>query len=1135
MYRGGRWNVAPLLVALLIAISRGPSVARAAEIDTLAAGFEAPPRSARPLVWWHWMNGYVTKEGITADLEAIEGIGLAGAQMFTVAQTMHDPEGQPVQGPIAFMSPQWRELVRHALDEGERLGLEMSIMNCEGWGQAGGHSVTPAQGMQKLVWTETQITGGQNITLDLPQPAAPIGYYQDIALVAFPTSPGDEQTSPPLVTCSRSELKPFKFATDRTKRLELPLPMPDAPQWVQLDFAEPMLFRSIRIDIEKMRDTGDPEQWEGSALLDAETRQFLRTFTGPKRWELQTSNDGQTWNTLAPIFTHGTTSLPDVRSRHFRIWMPVPPPLAEELPLKRNQNITITNIALAGARINRPEARTGQSVSAAVREFSPNLPNDAEIPSSDQVVDLTGKSKWDAPPGRWTVQRIGHAATGAHIAAGTVGGLEADKLSATAVREHLTRGMLLTVLHDAGSHVGATLQTVLCDSWESGYENWTPRMREEFQQRRGYAIDPWLPVLTGQVITSTDQSERFLWDFRRTIADLVAENYYGTLRDFAHEHKLLVAAEATGHGLPAVVDQLECKGRTDVPMGEFWVSRRDTDDTKEAASAAHGYGKPIVAAESFTSTPDVASWTRDLAALKSEGDLQFCMGVNRFCLHRFAHQPWLDRVPGMTMGHWGANFDRTNTWWEGARDWVTYLARCQYLLQQGTFVADLCYFYGEEAPVGLRISELTPPPPTGYDFDVCSAELLQQFEVESGLRVLVLPTRERMTPAVLRKIRELVRSGATIIGPRPTKSPSLANYPACDAEVEKLAAEIWGEPHNDTKPAHKLGVGRVLGADELSEALGVPPDFTTTAADLKFIHRRVGPTDIYFLSNQSEQPVVAQCSFRVTGRAPEVWRPDSGQREFPAQYTSAASQSTLPISLAAGDSLFVIFRSPSQADPLDSIQRAGKAVLAMPTIVADRYQVTVSQSGAYRFTTTNGRERTVIVDELPATVELTGPWALRFPPQRGAPAMATLPELVSWTESPQTGIKYFSGTATYEIEFDFPSTAISTGRRFTLDLGAVKNLAEVTLNEVKLGGLWKPPFHIEVTPAIKPGRNQLAIRVTNLWPNRMIGDLHVSPAERVTWTTFNPYQPDSPLLESGLLGPVRLVSSQVIELPRGKQ
>lgn len=1138
------WIRIELVTVAILAVSLAAIPVHAAEVDSLAAGFDSPPRSARPLVWWHWMNGWATKEGITADLEAMQRVGLAGAQMFTVGQTMHDPTGQPVQGPIAFMSPEWRQLVRHALDEGQRLGLEMSIMNCEGWGQAGGHSVTPAHGMQKLVWTEIQISGGKRIKLTLPRPVAPIGYYQDIALVAFPTAPGDEQTSPPLVTCSRSEIAPFQFAKDLAQQLELPLPMPDAPQWVRLDFAEATPFSSIRIDIEKMRDTGDPEQWQGSALLDAETRQFLSTFAGSKRWELQASDDGQTWKTITPIFTHGTTSLPAVRSRHYRIWMPVPPPLAEDLPLKRNQNITITNITLAGARIDRPESRTGQSVNAAIRDFSPIQSKGANIPRSDQVVDLTGITEWDAPPGRWTVQRIGHAATGARIAAGSVGGLEADKLSAAAVRDHLTRGILLAVLRDAGPHVGATLKTVLCDSWESGYENWTPRMREEFRQRRGYAIDPWLPVLTGRVIASTDQSERFLWDFRRTIADLVTENYYGTLRDFAHEHKLTVAAEAAGHGLPAVVDQLQCKGRTDVPMGEFWVSRRDTDDTKEAASAAHGYGKPVVAAESFTSTPDVASWTRDLASLKSEGDLQFCMGVNRFCLHRFAHQPWLDRVPGMTMGHWGANFDRTNTWWEGAPDWVTYLARCQYLLQQGTFVADLCYFYGEEAPVGLRISELTPPPPTGYDFDVCNAELLQQLEVSDGLltlpsgmryRVLVLPPRERMTPAVLRKVRELVQSGAQVVGLRPTKSPSLADYPACDAEVAKLAAEIWGEPKDAAEVDQKIGAGRALRADELTEALGVPPDFLTSDPNLKYIHRRVGSTEIYFLSNQAEQPLAAQCSFRVKGRAPEVWRPDSGQREFPAQYASEADRTTLPISLTAGDSLFVIFRCPAQDDPLVSIQRGEEAVSAAPTIDAGKINVTLSEPGAYSFTTVSGRQLAATVDELPAPIELTGPWKLRFTPQRGAPAMATFPKLISWTESTETGIKYFSGTATYETQFDVPSTAITAGRRITLDLGAVKNLAEVTLNGVELGSMWKPPFRWELSTAIKPGRNQLSIRVTNLWPNRLIGDFHIPPAERVTWASYNPYRADSPLLESGLLGPVRLEFAQVIELPAGER
>lgn len=1137
-----------MMAAVLLLVLCG-SVVQAA--DDLEKGFAQPPDSAKPHTWWHWVNGCITKEGITADLESMKRIGLGGAQLFAVHLNMNAPDGSKIKGPVMFMSPEWRELVRYAVTECKRLDLELSILNCEGWGQAGGPSVTPAQSMQKVVWTESRIIGGQKISLALLQPQSQENYYEDIAVLAFPTAPGDDVSVAPVVTSSDKNAAPIHFTASGSPTVILPLPMPDAPQWVRLEFDREYTFNSIQILIKNMRDTGDPKQWEGSALLDDAARKVLSTLPPPRRWELQVSTDGETFRPVAPIFTHGTTSLPEISGRIFRIWMPVPPPLAEKLPLERTEKIEITGIDLTGVRIDRPEVRTGKTINASAREFSLTTGPIAGITPLDKVITLTGKTEWESPPGKWTLLRIGHTSTGARIAPAVVGGLECDKLNPAAVSDHLTKGMLGTVLHDLEPFVGNTLKNVLCDSWEAGYENWTPRMRKEFRQRRGYMIDPWLPVLTGHVVESIDASERFLWDFRRTIADLVSQNYYGTLRDFTHHHNMGVSAEAVGHGLPAVVDQLQCKGQVDIPMGEFWVGRRDVHDTKEAASAAHIYGKGIVGAEAFTATPEFAAWTRDPASLKSEGDLQFCMGINRFCFHRFVHQPWLDRAPGLTLGPYGSNFERSNTWWEQAKAWIDYISRSQFLLQQGDFVADICYYYGEDAPVGFRFDDLSPKPPAGYDFDVCNTEILKQLKVSHGrivlpsgmsYRVLVLPARDRMTPGVLCAIRDLVKAGATVVGPKPTQSPSLADFPESDRTVAAIAKELWGDCDGKIVTSHTYGDGRMQWGGSLAEAIGEPPDFSSDDPTLKFIHRRDGKTEIYFVSNQAKREVLAQCTFRVNGLVPELWHPDTGLRETVALYASNDGRITLPIHFDPAGSVFVVFRLPASPDPVVSVQFEDKnlfissesylkpGVAGSPVREGAKILLTVSRSGPYTFRTAKGRTLTASAGEIPQPLALSGPWLVRFPPNLGAPGSATFEQLQSWTRAEDAGVKYFSGTATYQKDFTVPESWLRSGLKYYLDLGAVLNIAAVTLNGQDLGVLWKAPFRVEVTSALRANANRLVIKVTNLWPNRLIGDRQDFEKKPVTWTSYNPYRADSELLDSGLLGPVRLSASEVLTL-----
>jgi len=808
------------------------------------------------------------------------------------------------------------------------------------------------------------------------------------------------------------------------------------------------------------------------------------------------------------------------------------------------------------------------------------------------------------------------------------------------------------VLQDVGALAGKTLNNSLIDSYEVGHQNWTPRFREEFQKRRGYDPLLLLPVLTGRVVDSGEVSERFLWDLRRTIADLFADNYYGYFSELCHKHGMLTSIEPYDGPFECLL-----AGRpADVPMGEFWVGDGEHPSCKLAASVAHTYGRKLVGAEAFTANPSRAGWRSHPYTLKAVGDFVYCNGINRFIVHRYAHQPWLDRFPGMTMGQWGTHFERTNTWWHPGQAWVRYLTRCQYLLQQGLAVADVCYFAGEAAPNNA------PHHPDlkagGYDYDACNADvLLNRMTVKDGrvvlpegmsYRLLVLPETPFMTPGLLAKLRDLVQQGATVIGPRPAKSPSLADLPDGDAAVQKLADEVWADCDGLAVKEHALGSGRVIwgqSPEEVLAALNVKPDCEFAGAGVKpkmaWIHRVVDGADLYFVSNQKPRSAEVECTFRVSGKVPELWRADTGCMEVAPVWSERDGRITVPIHFEPAGSVFVVFRrAAGDADHLVSVKppkgsdadaaepkieirkavyeavdgaggadvtdkvaalvdagetsipannatfgdpipnhfkrlsveyilngqpttravdengvlelvEAGGAAAGLPTYRLaltrpDRLELQAFRTGVYEFRTASGKTSPVEVKAVPEPVEIGGPWTVRFPPDRGAPASITLDKLVSWAEHSEDGVRHFSGTAEYEREFEIPAALLGPGKALYLDLGGVQCLAEVTLNGQNLGVWWKPPFAAEITHCAKPGPNTLKVRVTNLWVNRLVGDAQLEDdcewdgvhlarwpqwlvdgrprpvRERVTFTTWKHHTRDSALQESGLLGPVLL-------------
>jgi hypothetical protein len=687
-----------------------------------------------------------------------------------------------------------------------------------------------------------------------------------------------------------------------------------------------------------------------------------------------------------------------------------------------------------------------------------------------------------------------------------------DKLSRVHTDSYLD-GYVGRLAKALGPYFGRSFQYLLMDSWEVGVENWTDDMVAEFRQRRGYDPTPYFPVLAGYVVKSADVSDRFLWDFRRTIADLVSEEHYGSISRYALGHGLKgVYAEAIGVEQPTTGDGLQAKGQVSIPMGEFVLEPwrlpggRETNraDLKEAASAAHIYGKPLAGAEAFTTT-ETGPWAQAPYDLKPYADWAFSLGINRFVIHTSAHQPFTDDAhrPGVTLGGAGQNYNRNNTWAEQSVAFNDYLSRCSYLLQQGHFVADVLYYYGEDAPVVVPYwKAIEPHLATGYDCDWINTEVLLKAAIKEGrvalpsgisYRLLVVPNDvTRLTLPVIRKLQELVAGGAVLLAPHPGLSPSLTGYPAADDSILTIANAVWGNyggiRRYHEKIGHSFGKGMVysgISMEDVMQELGLQLDFGYTRPDLDdtvvWIHRRTGDAEIYFVANQQPHGMNFIGRFRVAGKEVEFWHPDNGQIE-PAAYTMQDGRTTVPIHLDPRGSVFVVFRRPTHQTTRMAVASTEK-----------------------RLTT------------------LSGPWTLQFPPNWGAPPMALMTHLESWTASKDSGIKYFSGTATYSKHFEVSAQWLKRNKKLILDLGNVREIAEVSVNHHPLGILWKPPFRVDITGMIHPGENGLEIKVTNLWPNRLIGDEQLG-AKRYTFLLIRPYQKDSPLLESGLLGPVDIYS-----------
>jgi len=907
-----------ILLAGMLCLTAGAS-------DQLAKGFVNPPDQTRPWCYWYWISDNISKGGITRDLEAMARVGIGEALIGNIFL-----DDVPA-GKIKVLSPEWWALVEHAMREGGRTGVNIGMFNCPGWSQSGGPWIKPEQAMRYLASSETRVTGPCEFKQKL---AAPNAQFQDVAVLAFPAPKNDLltlSTRNPRVTCTPSVSGAEKLV-DGDVETSIQFPQGagrgKTPFTVDFDVPEAFTARSLRIT---------PSEEAFGADCELQTVASDGTPTTVRRFRCDRSNmsTGVGFMPRGPV----TIAIPATTAKKFRLvftgFFGGKPALAE--------------ISLSGAAQLESfvEKQLGKMHPTPLPMWDTYLwktqaePDDAAlIVPSTAVKNLSqkllpdGTLEWQVPAGDWIIQRIGMTPTGMkNSPASPEGqGLEVDKMNRALAKDHFN-AFIGEILRRVPATERKAFKRVVADSYEMGSQNWTDDLDAQFQKRYGYDPKPWLPVLTGRLVGSADQSERFLWDLRRLVADRVATDYVGGLREACKPHGLGLWLENYGHwGFPS--EFLKYGSESDRIGGEYWVTGDlGSIELRAASSCANTYGKKFVSAESFTGGP---AFQNAPAALKVRGDWAFCEGVNHFVLHVYIHQPWEDKVPGVN-AWFGTEFNRHNTWFEQSKNWVDYVRRSCWMLQQGNRVADVAYFIGEDAPkmTGAR----NPVLPPGRDFDYINGDVIEtSLKVRNGLlvlphgttyRVLVLPELSTMTPEVLRKVRDLVKAGATVLGPRPSHSPSLQNFPECDQEVMRLAQELWGPQPNNQPGERKFGRGRILWGISLDEVLGdTPPDFESSAP-LRHTHRQTGDADIYFVASPKGESLTTTAAFRAGSKAPELWWPDSGRFESPAVYDVRDGRVTLPLSFGPYGSVFVVFRSKA-APPgarIVAVSRDGKDIL----------------------------------------------------------------------------------------------------------------------------------------------------------------------------------------------------------------
>ena len=1026
------WLLVVTSACLLGACSRGEQVS----VKELAVHFADPPRESRPMVWWHWMNGNITKDGIRKDLEWMDRVGIRGFHHFDAA--LQTP--QVVDNRLIYMTPEWKDAFRYALEVADSLDMEVGIASSPGWSHSGGPWVEKKDAMKKVVWRELLLDGGTHFEGPLPEPftdpcffqnakaleylevkAPEEGVYEDIAVLALRLPEEDKPLVPASIRTSGGIFS-YDILNDGDLSTGSKVEAKNGACWIEYSFVEPVTVRSLVV-----ADQGG-------------------------RGPISFKADGQEVASFPlSAVSEQTLNFEPVTARTFRLDITLIPRsmLLQLLGLNPAEGgIGLTEFRLSGvSRVNRAEAKAAFTNLEKLHEYV-TLPDGIDYPS--EVIDLTNNYKdgiltWDVPEGNWKVFRFGWSLTGKMNAPAPAEatGLEVDKLDPDAWEGYFRQ--YLEMYKDAAGGSLDKIDYMLNDSWEAGCANWTLSLPEEFKARRGYDLLPWMPALAGHIVGSAETTEKFLLDWRVTLEELLTENF-DRLTDLLHSYGLKGRySESHEGGRAMVADGMDIKRRADIPMSAIWTPGvmmgspivTALADMRESSSVAHIYGQRFVAAESMTAVGmNGQAYSYYPGNLKPVVDLEFASGVNRIIVHESAHQPLDDYCPGVSLSITGQWFNRHETWAEQAKPWTDYLARTSYLLSEGRNVADFLVYYGEDTNVTARYADGEIGLPKGYNYDFVNPyALLNVIEYKNGSFV----------------------------------APSGNSW-----KVLVLDADFISDKIQQRLDAWKAAGARICTLNEL-DCSGISPD-VETSTDIRYVHRSVRDGDIYWISKPSDEFETVSLSLRTSGLIPSVWDAETGEIHA-VSYTAQNGRIVVEIPMTPNDAKFIVF--------------SRKSLWKMDETICE------------------GNEQKT----------LEGPWHVSFQEGRGAPAMAEFVSLMSLTDSEDPGIKYFSGTASYSKTFELADAP----EKIVLDLGDVQNIAEVIVNGRSVRTLWKTPYSVDVTSYVHLGENELEIRVTNLWPNRLIRDAQLPEQERLTHITYPFYGPDDPLRPSGLIGPVTLV------------
>jgi hypothetical protein len=1047
--------------------------------------FTNPPKEAHPYVWWHWINGNTSKDGIRKDLEWMNRIGIAGFHQFDAGGSMM--QGLPPVVPqTPYLSDAWKENFAYAIHLADSLGMEVGIASAPGWSSTGGPWVVPADAMKKLTWRTLEVKGnGKSQTLTLPEPYKTIGrfqnvsagiyapvfekmpqWYQDIAVVAVrvPEAEKSMQELGATITSSGGDFTVEQLTNgDINDGPELALNKEGTHAWIQYNFPQAVTIRSFTLVGGQEQGQFDPDRTYDNTLL--------------------CSQDGNTWTEVIRVpssnLTQITVDIPETTAKHFRLKVINPQP--DYSLIYYGAQVVIPT----GTPIHEWKLNTVYKVNHAEEKAGFASPGDLlQLPTPtteapvQETIDLTDKVKdgvltWKAPAGKWRIYRFGASLTGKqnHPAPPEATGLEVDKLDADAWNRYFHT--YLDMYKDAANGLlGARgIQYLMIDSYEAQHMTWTPKMEQAFKMARGYDLRLWLPALTGEIIGSSKATEDFLFDWRETIGELFAANY-DRVNDILHEYGMKGRyTESHENARTFVGDGMDPKRSATVPMAAIWTvdaaeSVAYQADIRESASTAHIYGQNIVAGESFTTNGMLGgAYTWYPGNLKEVADVALMSGLNRFFIHESAHQPSDDFRPGLGLLIFGQWFSRHETWAEYAKYWLDYLARSSYYLQAGRNVADVLWFYGEDTNIASAYGKALPDVPDTYNYDFCSPHALLNCISAKDYKVIALGEHaQNMSIEVLRKLHQLVSEGVFLIGKEPV---SMAGR--CDnaKEFEQLKADIWHTNRSN------VWTGSV--ADGLKHS-GVAPDFQSSVPGIRFVHRVDGNRNIYWVRNFSGKEVDTDIVLRDAKGTLTVMNPVNGKPVYGVLHNGK-------LHLGADDALFIV------ADP-------AAAPIAEPAPLKPAGEVAFN-----------------------------GPWTVSFEGQDAPKGIRTWQTLSSLTESDEPDVKYFSGTATYQNTFTLPKKDLPAG--LSIDLGAVGQMADIFINGEHVDFLWKAPYKVNFEGKLKPGKNTIEVKVVNTWVNRIIGDGQPD-VEGHSFTPVAFYgvksltQNMGTLTPSGLIGPVRL-------------